>query len=314
MNLSGKKVFCTGGAGFLGTWLAKALLERGATVQTVRSEDCDLRIADEAKRAVDLLEPDLIIHAAARVGGILANKRKPYQFGRDNLLIGMNVIDAAAQCKTPKVVLIGSTCSYPLVPSTFPFSEESLWENYPEKTNAPYGVAKRTLSTMLEAAIEEGRLISGTTAILANMYGPGDNFDPETSHTIPALIRRMCHAVDTGATEITNWGTGRATRDFLHVRDAAEGICRIAESWDAPAPVNLGTSKEVSIRELADLIAEIVGFKGAIRWSPNDGLDGQQNRALDCTRAWNGLGWDAKIDFKFGLQETVSYWRQLNAK
>lgn len=310
MNLSGKTIFVTGAyGGFLGTHLTISLLARGAKVHTVRSCECDLTKAGDALEAMQEIKPDLVIHAAARVGGILANKKKPYTFGRDNLTMGINLLDAAIAANVEKFVLVSTTCAYP-EHCKVPFEEDALWNGSAEPTNAPYGHAKRLLGDLVAAAVREGKLQCGTTAILANLYGPGDSFDPITSHSIPAMIRRLCEAVDRGLSEVTCWGSGKATRDFLHVRDAAEGIFRVCEAWDIPEPVNLGTGREVSIRDMAEMVADIVGFTGRIHWSPDDGLDGQRRRALDCTRAWTGMGWEPQIAFRDGLEETVYYWRE----
>lgn len=313
MNLDGKTVLVTGVSGFLGQHLIKALTKHGANTCGFSSADYDLTKPSMAYKAVETSKPDLVIHAAARVGGILANKRKPYTFGRDNLLMGINVIDACIRHEVPKLVLVSTTCAYPSE-CPVPFREDSLWSGYPEPTNAPYGVAKRVLGEMIAAAsVGENKLLCATTCILANLYGPSDNFDPENSHVIPALIRRFCEAVDQGHTEVECWGTGLPTRDFLHVRDAAEGICRACEERNDPSPINLGTGIEYSIAQIARMIAEIVGYKGAILWNKN-GLDGQNRRALCTQKAWESLRWEAKVPLMEGLTETVEWWRDQNAK
>lgn len=302
MNLIGKTVLICGGTGLLGRHLSAALSERGASAIALGSEKYDLTKPSHAVMLVNDYRPDVVIHAAARVGGILANKQNPYLFGRDNLLMGLNVIDACAY-RVEKLVFIGTTCSYPSE-CEVPFHEEDLWFGPSESTNASYGHAKRLLGDLLAAAVYEGRLKCGTTAVLANLYGPGDNFDPESSHVIPAIIRKMCESTD----EVELWGNGLSTRDFLYVKDAAEGICRVCEDYDDPSPINLGTGVEYSIEWVARMIAEIVGFKGQIAWNQN-GLDGQKRRALSTRKAWELLHWDAKMPMSAGLAETVQWWR-----
>src|ERR1041385_5844653 len=291
MKLSGKRITVTGATGFLGRHLCRTLADRGAIVTALGSDRYDLTKPSHALMAVKQHNPEILIHAAARVGGILENERHPYAFGRDNLLMGIHALDAAIACGVEKFVLISTTCAYPSH-CPVPFKEYSLWLGRAEETNSSYGHAKRLLGDMVAAAVEEGRLKCGTTCILANLFGPGDNFPPEKSHVLPALIRRFCDAVDRGLTEVECWGSGNSTRDFLYVTDAAEGIPRVCEDWYVEYPINLGTGLEVSIKMVAKLIAEIVGFKGDIKWNKN-GLDGQNRRALDTHQAWDALKWEA---------------------
>lgn len=312
MNLFGKRVFVTGGNGFLGTYLTEALLARGVKeVRTVRSADHDLRDAAEALRVVQEIRPDLVIHAAGRVGGIQANKSAPYTFGRDNLLLGTSVLDACIACGVEKLVFVGSVCSYPAVPKSFPFSELDLESGMPEPTNANYGLAKRMIGTLIKAAFVEGRLKCGTTAILANLYGPGSGtlHERASAHVIPGLIQTFCGAVERGERQVELWGSGHPSRDFLHVRDAAEGICRVCEDWNIPDPINLGSNREITIRNLASLLAPMCGFDGEIRWA-NEGLDGQARRLLDTRLAHEALACRPKIMLEFGLYETVEWYRK----
>ena len=308
MNLFEKSVLVTGSAGFLGRHLCRALESRGAVVHGCRSAEYDLMKPGHAHGLMNKIKPQVVIHAAARVGGIGANSKRPYAFARDNLLMGINTLDAAIANNVEKFVLIGTTCSYP-ENCPVPFREDMLWNGSAEPTNAPYGHAKRILMEMVAAAVNEGRLNCGTTAIMANLYGPGDSFDLETSHVIPAIIRKVCESKDHGRNEVELWGSGRATRDFLFVRDAAEGICRVCEDWHVPYPINLGTRNEHTIRSVADLVSEIVGFDGDIIWNGN-GLDGQRRRQLDTQRAWDSLKWEAKTWILDGLRETVKWWRE----
>jgi GDP-L-fucose synthase len=308
MNLKGKSVLLTGGSGFLARHLLPVLGDRGAIVHTPTHDDYDLTKPGHAFGMMDKVRPDIVIHAAARVGGIKANRDRPYAFGRDNLLMGINTLDAAIANNVEKFVLIGTACSYPSH-CPVPFREDNLWNGCAEETNAAYGHAKRLLGDLIAAAVHEGRLKCGTTALPANLYGPEQDSHPDNSHVIPAMIRRMCEAVDQDLTEVSCWGSGRVTRDFLHVRDAAEGVVRVCEDWDVPYLINLGTGFEVSIELMANLVAKIVGYKGKILWRGDD-LDGQRRRALECGRAAEALGWAARTDFETGLRECIDDWRQ----
>lgn len=305
--LAGKAVLVTGGAGFLGRHVCAALNARGVRgVVVPRSRDYDLRRPSTVADLFAGTGPDVVIHLAAHCGGIGLNRRCPGTLFYDNLTMGANVIHEARLAGVGKVVVVGTCCSYPESPPV-PFREDSLWDGYPESTNAPYGIAKRVLLTMLEAYRAEFGLYSAYL-IPANLYGPGDNFDPETSHVIPALVRKFTEAVRAGEKHVTLWGTGAATRDFLYVEDAAAGIVAAAERYDSPEPVNLGTEQEVSIRNLASLVARLCGYGGEITWDGK--LDGQPRRVLDTSRAVAAFGWCASTPLEVGLRETVEWWRQ----
>jgi GDP-L-fucose synthase len=301
-----ERVLLTGGAGFLGSLVAAEL--RAAKVGMLiipRSASCDLR--DRA--AVDELHrreiPTLTIHLAAKVGGIGANRERPGEFFHDNLLMGLNVVDAARQHRVAKVVCVGTICAYPKF-TPIPFKEDDLWNGYPEETNAPYGLAKKMLLVQLQAYRQQYGLL-GIYLLPTNLYGPGDNFDPKTSHVIPALIRKCLDARASGERQIEVWGTGRATREFLFVADAAEGIRLAAERFDGAEPVNLGAGFEISIRELVELIAEISGYRGDIRWDSSK-PDGQPRRSVDTSRAAELFGFRATTSFEAGLRKTIDWY------
>lgn len=297
----------TGGAGFLGRMIVEGLQRRGAaSVFVPRSREYDLRDPAAIARALDVARPDLVIHAAAVVGGIGANQEHPGQFFYENAIMGVQLIEAARRAGVEKIVVIGTVCSYPKFTPT-PFSEESLWDGYPEETNAPYGLAKKMLLVQLQAYRQEYGM-HGVFLLPANLYGPGDNFDPTSSHVIPALIRKMVLAQEAAATEVDVWGTGNASREFLFVRDAAEGILLAAERYDDPDPVNLGTGSEITIRDLAETIARVTGFRGRLAWDPSK-PDGQPRRRLDTTRAEERFGFRAATSFEAGLEETVAWYR-----
>lgn len=297
----------TGGAGFLGRMIVEGLQRRGAaSVFVPRSREYDLRNPAAIARALDVARPDLVIHAAAVVGGIGANQEHPGQFFYENAIMGVQLIEAARRAGVEKTVVVGTVCSYPKFTPT-PFSEESLWDGYPEETNAPYGLAKKMLLVQLQAYRQEYGM-RGAFLLPANLYGPGDNFDPTSSHVIPALIRKMVLAQEAGAAEVDVWGTGNASREFLFVRDAAEGILLAAERYDDPDPVNLGTGSEITIRDLAETIARVTGFRGRLAWDPSK-PDGQPRRRLDTTRAEERFGFRAATSFEAGLEETVAWYR-----
>ena len=271
-----------------------------------RSNKYDLTSFEAAQRLYDDANPDIVIHLAAEVGGIGINKKRPGRFYYANMAMGLNLIEAGRQKNLGKFVQIGTVCAYPKF-TPAPFHERDLWSGFPEETNAPYGVAKRALLTMLQAYRDEYGL-NGIYLLPANLYGPGDNFDPETSHVIPALIRKFCEAYDHHQPHVDCWGTGQASREFLHVEDAAEGILAAAEKYDGPEPVNLGTGREITIRALAEMIAGNVGYTGQIRWDASQ-PDGQPRRQLDVTRAKEAFGWSAKVPLEQGLEQTVKWWR-----
>jgi GDP-L-fucose synthase len=305
---TGRRVVVTGGAGFLGKFVVDALARRGCKdIVVPRSRDHDLRREADIIRLLREARPDTIIHLAAVVGGIGANRASPGRFFHDNLVMGVQLMEQARLAGVAKFVAIGTVCAYPkLVP--VPFREEDLWSGYPEETNAPYGLAKKMLLVQAQAY----RAQYGFNAIFllpVNLYGPGDNVDPDTSHVIPALIKKCVDAVDAGASRITAWGTGQATREFLYVEDAAEGIVLATERYDGAEPVNLGSGFEISIRELTELIARLTGFTGEIVWDPSK-PDGQPRRALDTSRAAQWFGFRAQTSFEVGLKQTIEWYRQ----
>jgi len=303
-----KRVAVTGGAGFLGSFLVEALRERGCPPPFVpRSREYDLRKEAGIARMLDAARPDLIIHLAAVVGGIGANRENPGRFFYDNLIMGAQLMEGARQAGVAKFVAIGTVCSYPKF-APVPFREEDLWNGYPEETNAPYGLAKKMLLVQSQAYREQYGFNS-IFLLPVNLYGPRDNFDPRSSHVIPALIRRCVEAAETGAQEIIVWGTGSATREFLYVADAAEAIVLAAERYDGSEPVNLGTGSEISIKDLVALIARQTGFTGRIVWDTSQ-PDGQPRRMLDTDRAAKYFGFVAKTSFEEGLRKTIDWYRR----
>jgi GDP-L-fucose synthase len=296
----------TGGGGFLGSHLVDRVHRDGVEPFVARRRDYDLTLADDVARLFDTASPELVIHLAAEVGGIGANRDNPGRFWYANLLMGAHVIEQARRSGTAKVVLLGTICAYPKF-APIPFREQDLWEGYPEETNAPYGVAKKALLVGAQAYREQYGL-DAVYLLPVNLYGPRDNFDPASSHVIPALIRKMVDAQETGENEIVLWGDGSPTREFLYVEDAAEGIWLAAQRYDGAEPVNLGTGAEISIRELAELIAELTGFDGDITWDtakPN----GQPRRKLDVSRAEDLFGFRARTSFRDGLARTIEWYR-----
>lgn len=302
-----RHVLVTGGSGFLGNAVLAALATRDvARVSAPTSSDYDLRDVGAVDAMFRELAPDVVIHLAARVGGIGANMARPGELYLDNLLMGTFVLDSARRHETPKTVMIGTICSYPKH-TPVPFNEDSLWHGYPEETNAPYGVAKLAQLTQLQANRDE----YGQSAIYllpTNLYGPGDKFHPAVSHVIPALIKKCVDAVVSGATHIDVWGTGSASREFLYVEDAAEGIVLAAERYDGSDPVNLGTDEEMPIKDLVSIICELVGFEGEIRWDTTK-PDGQPRRRVDPGRAREQFGFRAEVSFRDGLQRTIEWYR-----
>jgi len=304
---AGKRVVVTGGAGFLGSFVVEALRERGCPAPFVpRSREYDLRREADIARMLADARPDLIIHLAAVVGGIGANRENPGRFFYDNLIMGAQLMEGARRAGVAKFVAIGTVCSYPKF-APVPFREEDLWEGYPEETNAPYGLAKKMLLVQSQAYREQYGFNS-IFLLPVNLYGPRDNFDPTSSHVIPALIRKCAEAVERGAPEISVWGTGSATREFIYVADAAEAIVLAAERYDLSEPVNLGTGTEISIRDLVTLIARQTGFTGRIAWDESK-PDGQPRRMLDTDRAVKYFGFAAKTSFEEGLRQTVDWYR-----
>jgi GDP-L-fucose synthase len=307
MDLSIARVVVTGGSGFLGRRVVAGLEARGCKSITVpRSKDCDLRDRTAVQRLYRETRPDLVIHLAAVVGGIGANRAHPGRFFYDNVIMGIETLEQARVFEVAKYVGVGTICSYPKI-TPVPFQEDNLWNGYPEETNAPYGIAKKMLLVQSQAYRAE----YGYNAIHllpVNLYGPGDNFDPESSHVIPALVRKMAEAVATGAREVTLWGDGTPTREFLYVDDAAEAILLASERYDGAEPVNVGSSTEITIAALAKEVANAVGFSGTIVWDSTK-PNGQPRRSLDTSRAEKTFGFRARTPFAAGLRETVAWWR-----
>jgi GDP-L-fucose synthase len=307
MNFSKKRIVVTGGNGFVGRHVVAELLRKGCDNIFVPSRNRhDLRSSIGAAALFDECRPDIIIHLAASVGGIGANMKRPAEFFYDNIKMGIELIDGAQQYgKLEKFVQIGTVCSYPKFTSVL-FKEEDLWNGYPEETNAPYGIAKKALLTMAQAYRQQYGLNS-IYLIPVNMYGPGDNFNLDTSHVIPAMIRKFAEAKKSGAPSVTLWGTGQATREFLYVQDAAEGIVKATEFYDGSEPVNLGAGQEVSILALASTIGHKIGYDGAILFDLSK-PDGQPRRSLDIQRAAMRFEWAAKTDLSTGLDKTIRWY------
>jgi GDP-L-fucose synthase len=303
---AGKRVVVTGGAGFLGRWVVQKLQERGATdVFVPRSRDYDLRDLTAIRRLLVDARPDLVIHLAARVGGIGANRAHPAEFFYDNLMMSVPLLHECWRAGVQKFVALGTICCYPKY-TPVPFREEHLWEGYPEETNAPYGLAKKMLLVQSQAYRQQ----YGFNSIFlmpTNLYGPGDNFDPESSHVIPALIKKCVDAKEAGADHIVVWGDGTATREFLYVEDAAEGIVLAAERYNSSEPVNLGSAYEISIRELVEAVARATGFRGRIVWDTTK-PNGQPRRKVDTSRAEQWFGFRATTPFEVGLRRTVAWY------
>lgn len=301
------RVTVTGGAGFLGQSVCRKLHERGCRAVLVpRRAEFDLTTERGAADMYSVQRPDVVLHLAAEVGGIGANRENPGRFFFANMAMGLNLIELARRRRIRKFVQVGTVCAYPKF-TPVPFREEDLWNGFPEETNAPYGVAKKALFTMLEAYHQQYQLASAV-AVPVNLYGPRDNFDPRSSHVIPALIRKAVEAVSLRQNELSCWGTGSASREFLYVDDAAEGLLRVAEEMEQPVPVNLGTGSEISIRDLTTTIAELTGFRGRITWDATK-PDGQPRRCLDTSRAEKLLGWRAEMDLRSGLERTIEWYR-----
>jgi GDP-L-fucose synthase len=304
---SGRRVLVTGGGGFLGRALVTALACRApAKILAPRASELDLRERDCVRAYLAKEKPDLIVHLAAVVGGIGANRAHPGLFFYENAIMGIQLIEEARRAGIGKFVCLGTICAYPKL-TPVPFKEEDLWNGYPEETNAPYGLAKKMLLVQLQAYREEYGF-RGIYLLPVNLYGPGDHFDLETSHVIPAMIRKFLEARESGAREVVLWGDGSPTREFLYVEDAAEGILSAAERYDGVAPVNLGSGEEISIRDLASLVARETGFGGGIRWDASQ-PNGQPRRKLDVSRAEELFGWKSQTPFSEGLRRTIDWYR-----
>ena len=302
-----KKVVVTGGAGFLGQHLLVKLQSRGAdNIFVPKIEDYDLVKLEDVKRMYDNSNPDIVIHLAAKVGGIGANREKPGEFFYDNLMMGVQLIEEARLRGIEKFVALGTICAYPKF-TPVPFKEENLWDGYPEETNAPYGLAKKMLLVQSQGYRQQYGFNS-IFLLPVNLYGPGDNFNPKTSHVIPALIKKCFDAIDEGRDEIIVWGSGTPTREFLYVDDAVEGILLATEKYNKSDPVNLGAGFEISIKDLVHLIAKLTGFSGKITWDSSK-PDGQPRRRLDTDKAYQEFGFKAKMPFEEGLKKTIEWYK-----
>lgn len=305
MNLKKKRIVVTGGAGFLGRWVVEALKKRGAeNVFVPRSKQYDLREKAAIEKLFADTKPEIILHLAAVVGGIGANREHPGKFFYDNAIMGIQLLESARAHGVEKIVNIGTICMYPKF-TPVPFKEAELWNGYPEETNAPYGLAKKMLLVQGQAYRDEYG-VNAITLLPTNLYGPGDNFDLETSHVVPALIRKCVEAKESGKKEVTLWGDGSATREFLYVGDAAEGIVLATEHFDGRDPVNLGRKEEVSIKRLAETIAKLVGFRGTIQWDKTK-PNGQPRRMVDTTAAKKFFGFEAKTTLESGLKAMIQW-------
>ena len=305
--LISKRILITGGAGFLGRNVVNELTRIGCRhLKVFRSAEYDLRKPTDTIRLFRDTRPQVVIHLAAVVGGIGANRANPGRFLYDNLMMGVEVIEQARLYNVEKIALLGTVCAYPKF-TPVPFREEDLWNGYPEETNAPYGLAKKMLLVQAQAYREQYGL-NGIYLLPVNLYGPGDSFHPDKSHVIPALIKKCFDAIQTGADHIEVWGSGAASREFLFVEDCARAIVLATQHYDKPDPVNLGAAREISIRELVGLICELSGFRGEIRWDPSK-PDGQPRRCLDVSRAEREFGFRAQTDFREGLRRTIEWYR-----
>ena len=306
MNLKNKKILVTGGAGFLGSFVVQKLINRGVPQKNIfipRSKDLDLRKWENCVKAVK--NQDIVIHLAGNVGGIGFNREKPGEIFYDNLIMGVQLMEAARKAEIDKFVAIGTICAYPKF-TPVPFKEKDLWSGYPEETNAPYGLAKKMLLVQAQAYHQQYGF-NGIYLLPVNLYGPGDNFDPSSSHVIPALIKKIVDAQKSGEKHIDVWGTGKASREFLYVEDCAEGIVLATEKYNKPDPINLGANREIKIKDLVRLICKFMDFKGEIRWDKTK-PDGQLRRMVDATLAKKEFGFKAKTDFEEGLRKTIDWY------
>jgi GDP-L-fucose synthase len=304
--LAGKRVLVTGGAGFLGERVVSELEKLGVAKRDIsipRSQDSDLRVWDNCVKSID--GADIVIHLAAKVGGIGLNREKPGTLFYDNLMMGVQLMEAARLAKVKKFVAVGTICAYPKH-TPVPFKEGDLWNGYPEETNAPYGLAKKMLLVQAQAYRQQYGF-NGIFVLPVNLYGPNDNFDTSSSHVIPALIRKFAEAMGRGEREVVVWGTGKASREFLYVDDAARGIALAAEKYNGADPVNLGAGFEITIKDLVDLIAKLMGYDGKIVWDATK-PDGQPRRMLDVSRAEERFGFRAETSFEDGLRKTIDWY------
>jgi len=308
LDLSNQRILITGGAGFLGRQVVKHLCEAGADPEKMtipRSQTSDLRVLENCQKVVE--EQDIVIHLAAHVGGIGLNQDKPAELFYDNLMMGAQLIHAAYEAGVEKFVCVGTICAYPKF-APVPFQEADLWNGYPEETNAPYGIAKKALLVQLQSYRQQYGF-NGVYLLPVNLYGPEDNFDPRSSHVIPALIRKVHEAQQQNRKTLPVWGDGSPTREFLYSQDAARGIVLGTQYYDAPDPINLGTSEEISILALVTLICELMDFDGTIVWE-TDKPNGQPRRCLDTQRAWDAFEFKAQVSLREGLKQTIDWYRQ----